>query len=155
MGQIGKEDVKRTHSLFVKDLKVHPESHKALKGINEMIVQASNDTGTCYGVAKCVEIVFERGKMVKGLQVMNERMKTIDLDDNEIYKFLGVEQADGIKKKEVYNRVKDEISRKVNIITRTEFNDKNLVKSNTKVILVAVYPINVCKFTQSELTELD
>ena len=41
------------------------------------------------------------GKMVKGegLQVLNERMKTIDHDENEIYKFLGVEQADGIKKK--------------------------------------------------------
>ena len=31
-----------------------------------MIVKASNGTGTCYGVAKCAEIVFERGKMVKG-----------------------------------------------------------------------------------------
>ena len=83
-------------------------------------------------------------------------MKTIDPDENEIYKFLGVEQADGIKKKEVYNRVKEEISRRMNIITRTELNDKNLVKAiNAKVIPVAAYPMNVCKFTQSELTELD
>ena len=83
-------------------------------------------------------------------------MKTIDPDENEIYKFLGVEQADGIKKKEVYNRVKEEISRRMNIITRTELNDKNLVKTiNTKVIPIAAYPMNVCKFTQSELMELD
>ena len=42
------------------------------------------------------------------------------------------------------------------IITRTELNDKNLVKPiNTKVIPVAAYPMNVCKFTQSELAELD
>ena len=34
----------------------------------------------------------------EGLQVLNERMKTIDPDDIEIYKFLRVEQADGIKK---------------------------------------------------------
>ena len=67
-----------------------------------MIVQASNDTGACYGVAKCAEVVFERGKMVKGegFQMLNERMKSIDPDQNEIYKFLGVQQADGIKKKE-------------------------------------------------------
>ena len=69
------------------------------------------------------------------------------MDPNE---FLGVEQADGIKKKEVYNRVKEEISRRMNIITRTELNDKNLAKAiNTKVIPVAAYPMNVCKFTQS------
>ena len=101
--------------------------------------------------------MFERGEMVKGegLQVLNERIKTIDPDKNEIYKFLRVEQADGRLKKEVYNRVKEEIIRRMNIITRTELNDKNLVKAiNAKVIPVAAYPMNVCKFTQSELTEL-
>ena len=56
----------RTHSLFVDDLKVYQESRKILKDVNEMIVQASSDTGACYGVAKCAEIVFERVKMVKG-----------------------------------------------------------------------------------------
>ena len=41
----------------------------------------------------------------------------------------------------------------MNIITRTELNDKNLVKAiNTKVTPVAAYPMNVCKF---EFTELD
>ena len=56
----------------------------------------------------------------------------------------------------MYNRVKEENSRRMNIITRTELNYKNLVKAiNTKVIPVINYPMNVCKFTQSELTELD
>ena len=64
------------------DLKVYQESHKTFKGVKEMIVQASNDTGACYGVAKCAEVVFERGKMVKGegFQMLNERMKSIDPD---------------------------------------------------------------------------
>ena len=131
MGQPGKRDVKRTHSLLVHDLKVYQENHKTLKDINEMIVQTSNDRGACYGVAKCAEVVFQIGKMVKGegLQILNERMKIIDPDENKIYKFLGVEKVDGIKKKEVYNRVKEEISRRMNIIARTELNVKNLVKA--------------------------
>ena len=57
-----KRDAKRTHSLFVDDSKVYEENHKTLKDVNEMILQASNDTGACYGVAKCAEVVFERGK---------------------------------------------------------------------------------------------
>ena len=86
MGQPGKRDVKRTHSLFVDDLKLYRESHKTLKDITKMIVQGSNDTGVCYGVAKCAEIDFERRKMMKseGLQVLNEGMKTIDPDENEM-----------------------------------------------------------------------
>ena len=44
----------------------------------------------------------------------------------------------------------------MNITTRTELNDKNLVKAiNTKVTPVATYSMNVCKFTLSEHTELD
>ena len=121
MGRPGKREVKRTHSLFIDDLKVYQESHKILKDVNETIVQASHDTGACYGVAKCAESIFKKGKMVKGegLQVLQERMKTMDPGQKEIYNFLGVEQADGIKTKEVYNRVKKEINRRLQMLTKT------------------------------------
>ena len=66
MGSPGGRDVSRTHSLFVDDLKVYQESHEILKEVNEAIVQASHDTGACYGISKCAEIIFERGKMIKG-----------------------------------------------------------------------------------------
>ena len=43
--------------------------------------------------------------------------------------------------KEVYNRVKEKIIRRMNVITRTEINGKKLVKAiKTKVIAVAAYP---------------
>ena len=58
MGEPGNRDIKRTHSLFVDDLKVYQESHKILKDVNETIVQPSHDTEACYRVAKCAEIVF-------------------------------------------------------------------------------------------------
>ena len=66
MGMPVNRTVIRTHSLFIDDLKVYQENHDRLKGVNEMIVQASHDTGACYGVENCAEIAFEHGKMVKG-----------------------------------------------------------------------------------------
>ena len=158
MGEPGKRDVSRTHCLFVDDLKVYQESHNLLKEINEVIVQASLDTGACYGVSKCAEIVFERGKMVKGegLQVLQERMKTLDPDQEEMYKFLGVEQADGIKTKRVYERVKVEMTKTLKLLMKSELNDENLIQAiNSKVVPVAAYPMNVCKMTKGELNELD
>ena len=140
--------------MFVDDLKVYQESHKALKIVNEIIVQASHDTGACYGVSKCAEIIYQNGKMVRGegLQVLEERMKTMNPDENEIYKFLGIEQADGIKTKAVYERVKEEVTKRVKMLTKTELNDANLIKAiNMKVIPVATYAMNVCKFTVAEL----
>ena len=158
MGEPGKRDVSRTHSLFVDDLKVYQESHSLLKEINEVIVQASLDTGACYGVSKCAEIVFERGKMVKGegLQVLQERMKTLEPDQEEMYKFLGVEQADGIKTKKVYERVKVEMTKRLKLLMKSELNDENLIQAiNSKIVPVAAYPMNVCKMTKGELNELD
>ena len=155
MGEPGNRVVKRTHILFVDDLK---ESHQALKIVNEIIVQASHDTGACYGVSKCAEIVFKNGKMVKGegLQVLEERMKTMDPDENEIYKFLGIEQADGIRMKAMYERVKEEVAKRMKIIVKAELNDENLIKAiNIKVIPVAAYVMNICKFNVSELKELN
>ena len=71
---------------------------------------------------------------MNGLKVLNEGMKAMDLYENKISKFLEVEQADRIKLKELYNKVKEEISRRMKILARTELNGKNLVKTiNTKV----------------------
>ena len=40
----------------------------------------------------------------------------MELDQKEIYKFLGVEQGDGIKTKEIYNRVKEEVNRRIKVM---------------------------------------
>ena len=63
------------------DLKQYQESHKVIKDVKEIIVQASHDTGACYGVSKCAEIVFKHRKMVRGegLPVLDEWMKTMTL----------------------------------------------------------------------------
>ena len=61
---------------------------------------------------KCAQMVVERGKMVRvELEVLEERMKTKDPDENEIYKFSGTEQGDGVKTKKVFERVKGKVNR--------------------------------------------
>ena len=111
MGQRGEERVKRMHSLFVDDLKIYQQSHQKLETVNEMIIKASMDTGVHYRAKKCTEVMFKRGKMIKGerLTVLEEKMEPLDLEKNEIYKFLGCEQADKIDVKRVMERVKKEI----------------------------------------------
>ena len=158
MGPPGNRDVSRTHSLFTDDLKVYQKSHKILRDVNEVIVKTSHDTGAYYSVSKCAEIEFERGKMFRGegLEILEERMKTIDPDKNEAYKFLGAEQADGIKTRKIFERVKSKVNKRVKMLTNTELNYVNFLRAiNTKVIPVPAYPMSVCKFTDGELKELD
>ena len=76
--------------------------------------------------------------------------------NNNNNKFLGIEQADGMKTKRVYERVKHKVTKRVRMLINTELNDINLVRAiNAKVIPVAAYPMNVCKFSNGELKELD
>ena len=92
----------------------------------------------------------------EGLQVLEEGMEAMDHDENEIYKFLGVEQADGIKTRTVFERVKEEVMKRVKMLLKSELNDVNLIASiNAIVIPVDAYPMNVCKFSTGELNELN
>ena len=158
MGQKDEERVKRTHSLFIDDLKTYQENQQKLEIANEMIVKASMDTGACYGVKKCAEIVFKKGKMIKGegLTVLEEKMEALDPNKNEIYTFLGCEQANKIDVKRVMERVKKEIRKRLDHLTSLNLNDQNLMKAiNSRVIPVAGYVMNVCHLGKNELDELD
>ena len=115
------------------------------------------DTGACYGVKKCTEVVFRKGKMIKGgLAILEEKMDASDPNKNEIYKLLGSKQADKINVKRVMERAKKEIRKWLNHLTRLNLNYKNLMKAiNCRVILVAGYVMNVCNVGKGDLDELD
>ena len=158
MGPPGARTVKRTHSLFIDDLKVYQENHELLEATNEALVKASEDTGAAYGVKKCAEVVYRRGMMVKGegLQILTERAQALDPDRDEAYKFLGIEQGQGLDKEKVIKRIKEEMRRRLKTLVQLELYDKNLIKAiNCRVIPVATYAMNVCQFTKQELYELD
>ena len=96
-----------------------------------MILKASMDIRACYGVKKCVAIVFRKGKMIKGegLAVFEEKMDAVDPNKIEIYKFLGWEQADKINVKQVLERTKKQIRKRLNHLTGLNLNDKNFMKA--------------------------
>ena len=87
---------------------------------------------------------------------MAEKMKALDPEQNECYKFLGCEQAEEINVEAVYERVKAEIEKRIKILTATELYERNLIKAiNTRVCPVASYVMNVCDFNQKQLEEFD
>ena len=158
LAQPGRRYIKRTHILFIDDLKVYQENHQKLEIANKTTVKVSMDTGACYGVKKCTKIEFRKGKMVKGkgLPVLEEKMKALAPEKNEVYKFLVCEQSDDIDPKKVVERVKKEIKKRTEHLVKLHLNDKNLMKAiNCRVIPVAGYIMNVCVIRKGELEELD
>ena len=65
-------------------------------------------------------------------------------------------QADGIRTKMVFERVKEKVSKRVKMIANTKLSDTNLTKAiNMTVILVAAYAMNIYRFNVGELKKLD
>lgn len=87
LGENGNRNVRRIHRFLADDLMQYQESHKVLKDMNDIIVQAGHNTGACYLVSKWAGIVFEDRKMVRGerLSVLDKSMQTMDPDENKIY----------------------------------------------------------------------
>ena len=88
------------------------------------------NTGPCYGVKKCADIVFEKGKMIKGeaLAVLEERMEALGPNESEIHKFIECVQA-GVGKKEVMEREKKEERKRLDHLTGLNLNEQNLMKA--------------------------
>ena len=84
---------------------MHQVNHQKLKIANETTGKASMDTGACCGVKKCAEIVFRKGKMVKGegLPVLEQKMKALDPERNDVCKFIGCEQTVILMSKRYWN----------------------------------------------------
>ena len=118
------------------------------------------DTGACKGVkdAECAEIVYRKDKMIRGerLAVLEEKMDALDLNKNEIDRFLGCKQTDKTDVKRVVGRAMKEIRKRLDHLTELNVNDKNLMKAiNCRVISVAGYVMNVCNLGKSDLDKLD
>ena len=61
-----------------------------------------------------------------------------------MFKFLGVEQANGIKTNRVYEIVKEDVTKRLKLLMKYVLNNKNLIQTiNLNVIPVAAYPMNV------------
>ena len=54
-------------------------------------------------------------------------MRPTDPNKNKIYKFLGVEQADGIKTKNIFKRVKAEVGQGTTLLDNTGLKNVNLI----------------------------
>ena len=91
----------------------------------------------------------------EGLAVLEEKINALGPNKNEIYKFLGCEQADKIDVRRVMERVKKEIRRRLDHLTGLNLNDKNFMKAiNCRVIPVAGYVMNVCNLGEGDLDKL-
>ena len=73
---------------------------------------------------------FERGKLAStGNIVINDDTEVQELDQEEVYKYLGVDENDGIQHSKMKEKIRKEYNRRVRLILRTELNGRKKVEA--------------------------
>ena len=158
MGPPNLREIKINRLYFIDDLKVIQSSETDLRMANELVGTISNDSGMKFGVSKCQEIVYNRGKMIRGfgMTLKEGEVRALDPSKSEYYTFLGVEEADGQMDRLAKERVNNKAFHCLQQLLPLELYERNLIKAiNTKVMGLVRYTMMVCHYTKTELRELD
>ena len=111
-----------------------------------------------FGLQKCAKASFKKGKLTStGNIVIDVDTETQELDQEGVYKYLGVDESDGIQHREMKEKIRKEYNRRVrSIILRTELNGRNKMEAiNSLAVLVVQYSFGIRDWKISELKKID
>jgi hypothetical protein len=108
------------------DLKLLGKSEEELQKQIQTVSTFSDDIRMEIGLDKCAKIVFKRGKLVQSqnlVVVINREIQ--ELEEGKTYKYLWIEEIDGIQHQQMKERLKKEYTRRLRMILKSELNAKN------------------------------
>jgi hypothetical protein len=118
---------KISHLLYMDDLKLIAKSQKDLQKQIHTVKTSSDDIHMEFGLEECAKIAFKRGKLVQSQNLVIDINREIqELEQGKMYKYLGIEESEGIHQ-QMKERLKQEYSRRLRIILKSELNARNKI----------------------------
>ena len=138
-------------------LKLFAKDDNDLEGLLQTVKKFNNDTGMSFGLDKCAKATFKREKLTGTTSVELDRNTVIkDLEQEEVCKYLGVDESNGVQHAAMKEKIRKECYRKVRPILKTELNSANRTEAiNILAIPVVTYSFNIINWTIPEIRRLD
>ena len=112
---------------YMDDVKLYSKNEQEQVGELKIVKQFS-DIGMEFGLEKCAKASFKKGKLAStGNVVIDEDTEIQELDQEGVYKYLDVDEIDGIQHSKMKEKIKKEYNRRVRLILRTELNGSCLL----------------------------
>ena len=139
------------------DLKLFVKNEQDLESLLNTVKEFSNDIGMEVGLGKCAKVSFVRGKLQKTSSINLDIDTAVrDLDPEETYKYLGVNEGDGINHASMKEKIRKEYYRRIRLVLKTELNSKNRIEAiNTLAVPVVQYSFNIINWNLADLNRLD
>jgi len=97
-----------SHLFYMDDLKFFAKNDQDLEGLLCTIKEFSDDIGMDFGFDKCAKATFVRGKLYKKSSItLNMGTVIRELDSGETYKYLGVNEDDGVNHSSMKEKVRE------------------------------------------------
>lgn len=151
------EKQKISHLLYVDDLKLIAKSEEELAEQLEKVQEFSKDIHMQFGLDKCAKAAFIKGRLKTKENIeLDESTSIKALEQHEVYKYLGIDENDGIQHKEMKTKLEKEYYRRTRGILKSELNAKNKISAITALAVpVLQYSFGIIKWTLAELRKMD
>ena len=148
---------KINHLFFMDDLKTYSKDDNQQAGFLTVVTKFSDDIRIEFGLEKCAKATFKRGKLTKTSDLQIDINTSIrELDEEEAYKYLGINEGDGIQHAAMKEKVRKEYYRRVRLVLKSELKAANRFEAiNTLAVPVVTYSFNIINWKMSEIERLD
>ena len=142
---------------YMDDLKLYSENEQEQFAELKIVKQFSHDIGMEFGLEKRAKASFKKGKLAStGNIVINDDTETQELDQEGVYKYLGVDESDGVQHSKMKEKIRKEYNRRVRLILRTELKGRNKIEAiNSLAVPVVQYSFSIIDWKISELKKID
>jgi hypothetical protein len=121
------------------DLKLIAKSEKELQKQIQIVKTFSDDIHMEFGLEKCAKITFKRGKLIYSQNLVIDINRDIqELEQGKMYKYLGIEESEGIQHQQMKVRLKQEYNWKLRMILKSELNTRNKITAIGALVVPAL-----------------
>jgi len=81
-----------------------------------------------FGLENCAKITFKRGELTHSQNLVIDINREIqELEQGKTYKYLGIEEIEGLQHQQMKERLKQEYRRRLRMILKSELNARNKI----------------------------
>ena len=104
-------------------------------GLLTIVKTFSGDIKMEFGLDKCAKATFKRGRLTKTTDLHLDVNTVIEeLDQESTYKYLGVNEGDGLQHSAMKEKIRKEYYRRVRMVLKTELNAANKFEAVVSVL---------------------
>jgi hypothetical protein len=139
----------------VDDLKLIAKSEVELRKQIQTVKTFSDDINMEFGLEKCAKITFKRGKVTHFNSqnlVIDTNREIQELEQGKMYRYLGIEESESIQHQQMKERLKQEYSRRLRMILKSELNSRNKITAIGELgVLVLRYSFGIINWRIEEI----